>query len=126
MRNLMINKSLVNYLNYKGQVAVEDENHKLTGEKTIEYSTLKKIYAHVSSAVGSSQVDSFGTEINYDKTILLTRDEFEETQINENSVFFLDKKPEFNKDNAPLYDYHVVRIAKTINEVVIAVKKVDN
>ena len=78
---------------------------------------------HISGARGSSQVEVFGTDINYDKTILLTKNEFKATKINENSVFFIENKVAY-EDNFPLYDYRVVRIAETINEVVIAIEKV--
>ena len=38
--------------------------------------------------------------------------------------YFVDKKVEFKGTN-PLYDYRVHRIAQSLNQVVIAIKKVD-
>lgn len=123
MRNLFINKTSIKYLNYKGEEQYEDSQHQLTGETIITYYPPKTLKCHVSGAKGSSQVEMFGTEINYDKTLLLTKQEFDKTGITENSVFFIDKPVEY-ENNCPLYDYRIVRIAETINEVAIAIEKV--
>ena len=123
MRNLHINKSKFFYLNYKGEEKAVDEFGKYTGENYIAYTKPVALKAHVSGARGSSQIEVFGTDINYDKTITLSKSEFEKTKINENSVFFINKPIEF-KGNSPIYDYRVERIAETINEVVIAITKV--
>ena len=123
MRNLIINKTLISYHNYKGIEKVKDSNNNYTGEKKIVYSPKKEIKAHVSGARGSSSLEVFGTDISYDKTILLTKSEFKASGINENSVFFVDVKPTY-KDGTPLYNYRVKRIAETINEVLIAIEKV--
>ena len=125
MRNLEINKSLISYQNYKGnEDYVDSEGHK-TGEKIVAYYPKKDLKAHVSGAKGSSMVEVFGTDISYDKTISLTMADFIKSGITENSVFFIDVKPTY-KDGSPLYDYRVARIAKTINQVLIAIKKVSN
>ena len=123
MRNLSLNKSPFRYLNYKGEEKAVDDEGNYTGETTISYTKPYMIMGHISGARGSSQVEIFGTDVDYDKSILLTKQEFDKTKINENSVFFIDKKPIY-ENNIPLYDYRVVRIAETINEVVIAIKKV--
>ena len=125
MRDLEINKKPISYLNYKNDEDVKDEDGNLTGEKQVTYYPLKKIKAHVSGAKGSSMVEVFGTDVSYDKTILFTKSEFLQTGINENTVFFIDKKPAY-KDGTPLYDYRVSRIAETINQVVVAILKVGN
>jgi len=123
MRNLHINKSKFFYLNYVSKVKAKDEDNNDTGEYINSYTRPKMIMGHVSGARGSSQVEVFGTEINYDKTILLTKNEFKKTKINENSVFFIERNVAY-ENNVPLYDYRVVRIAETINEVLIAIEKV--
>lgn len=128
MRNLYKNKREIAWLNYKGNEDVKDANGNLTGEKVIAYYPIKKAKAHVSGAKGSSMIEVFGTDIKYDKVILLTKKEFEMTGINprdhitENTVFFIDVKPTY-KDGTPMYDYVVTRIADTINEVAIAIAK---
>ena len=123
MRNLQINKSCIKYLNYKGETKAVDSQGNYTGETNITYYPLKMVMGHISGARGVSQVEVFGTEINYDKTILLTKQEFKKTGIDENSVFFIDRQPKYENGN-PLYDYRVERIAETINEVLIAITKV--
>ena len=125
MRNLEINKSSISYLNYKETENIIDSEGNLTGEKKVVYSPKKDIKAHVSGAKGSSMVEVFGTDISYDKTILLTKQEFVNSKIDENTVFFIDVKPTYD-DGTPLYDYRVKRIAETINQVLIAIEKVSD
>ena len=123
MRNLTRNKSSISYLNYVGVERTRDVNNNLTGEKQVVYTKAKTIKAHVSGARGSSMLEVFGTDISYDKSILLTKQEFADSGITENSVFFIDVEPSY-KNGTPLYDYRVKRIAETINEVLIAIEKV--
>lgn len=123
MRNLIINKSLFYFLNYVSEEKAKDSDGNYTGEAIITYTRPRMFMGHISGAKGSSQVEVFGTDINYDKTILLTKKEFIKTKINENSVFFIDKKVKYD-GTTPLYDYRVRKIAQTPNEVLIAIEKV--
>lgn len=123
MRNLEKNKSPIRYLNYKSEEKAIDSEGNYTGETIVGYTKPYLIMGHISGARGSSQVEVFGTDIDYDKSILLTKEEFKKTGIDENSIFFIDKEVVFD-GTTPLYNYRVERIAETINEVVIAVKKV--
>ena len=118
MRNLKINQKTIYAKNYVGVEDVKDDDNNLTGETRVIYGKRYPIKTHESGAKGVSQVEVFGTDISYDKTILLTKDEFETYKITENTVFFVETK-DLNK-----YDYKVARIAKTINEVLIAIKRV--
>lgn len=124
MRNLIKNKTKMFVLNYKGEEDVRDDDGNLTGEKTIAYTKPISFTANISGARGSSQVEMFGVDVSYDKTIVLSKSEFEKLRITENSVFFVNKKPSFD-GTTPLYDYRVSRIAQTINEVAIALSKVN-
>ena len=124
MRNQIINERQYHVLNYKGKEKVVDSNGDFTGEEIITYTKPIAFMGHISGAKGSSQVEIFGTDVAYDKTIILTTQEFNKLKINENSVFFIEKKPTFSGET-PLYDYRVSRIAETINEVAIAVKRVE-
>lgn len=126
MRNLERNKRNLVALNYVGLVNNTDTEGNLTGEKTIEYSSELIFKAHISSAKGTTQVENFGINADYDKTIILTKQEFDRLGLDENSVFFIDKLPQYDSNNNPLYDYRVKRIAKTLNEVAIALLKVGN
>ncbi len=124
MRNLIINKTKIYVLNYKGEENVVDDDGYLTGEKTIAYTKPILFNAHISGARGSSQVEMFGVDVSYDKTIIITKSEFDKLKITENSVFFVGVKPTY-ENTTPLYNYRVSRIAETINEVAIALTKVN-
>ena len=123
MRTLIKNKQSLYLVRYKGEENTKDSGGNYTGEKTITYYPKKLIKANISGARGSSQSEVFGTEINYDKTLVFAKKDFKELGIDENSVFFVDKKPQYDGTN-PLYDYRVERIAETLNEVVVAITKV--
>ena len=126
MRNAKINQKSYVALNYLGKEEVVDKDGYMTGESTIAYSDEIKFATHLSGATGSSYIDSNGVNIEYDKSMVLTLWEFGKLGFNENTVFFIDKKPEYDNENKPLYDYRVARIRDTINEVVILLKKVRN
>jgi len=126
MRDCKKNTSIVYVLNFKSKEKVVDGSGNYTGEETITYDDPQAFRGNVSGAKGNSQVDVFGTDIKYDKVIVITRDKFDKLKIDENSVFFIDKEPTYDTviTTSPLYNYHVSRIAKTLNEVAIAVKEV--
>ena len=44
--------------------------------------------------------------------------------IDENTVLFIDKEPEYDDNGNPLYDYIVKRVAKSLNSISYAVSKV--
>ena len=123
MRNQLINESKHYVLNYKGKENIKDSDNDYTGEYEITYTRPIMFMGHISGAKGSSQVEIFGTDVAYDKVLLINKAKFIKLKITENSVFFLDKKPQYDND-APLYDYRVKRIAETVNEVAIALEKV--
>ena len=114
-------------LNFKAKTKTMDSDNQYTGEETITYDDPIEFKAHVSGARGSSQVEMFGTDTMYDKTIVMSKCKFKKLNITENSVFFIDKEPVYDTTitTMPLYNYRVSRIAETINEVAIAVKKVE-
>ena len=123
MRNQKINETKHFVLNFKGEEKVVDSDGNYTGELAIAYTKPIMFMGHISGAKGSSQVEIFGTDIAYDKVLLITKAKFKRLKIDENSVFFIDNKPSY-EDGSPLYDYRVKRKAETINEVAIALEKV--
>lgn len=106
---------------YQDKNPVIDEYGWETGEMEVGYSAPIPLPANVSSEKGIIQLQAFGTFEGYDKTLQLDED-YED--IDENTVWFIDKEPEFDEDNHPLYDYTTHRIAKSLNECSVAVKKV--
>lgn len=123
MRNLIKNTKSILALNYKGEEKLIDDDGNYTGEVEIKYFPARAIRVSVSGARGSSQSEIFGTDIQYDKTLCLSMADFKRYGFDENTVFFIDKKLEYN-EGMPLYNYRVERIAEVLNEVVIAVRKV--
>ena len=83
MRNLIINKTKIIVLNYKGEQDVVGSDGYFTGEKTIIYTKPITFMAHISGARGSSQVEMFGTDVSYDKTIVISVSEFNKLKITE-------------------------------------------
>lgn len=118
MRDLEKNKRTIYAMNYVGVEEVKDNDGNYTGENKVTYSKRYPIRTNISGARGQSLVEVFGTDISYDKTFTLKKELFDSLKINENTVFFVDTK---SKEK---YDYVVVKIADTINTVVIAIKKV--
>lgn len=123
MRNLNINKKKIIVLNYLGKTEIVVGGNK-TGSFKVSYSAEQMFMGHISGAKGNAQIEMFGTDVNYDKVIVITLKEKKYLGIDENSVFFIDREPTYDTEHLPLYDYKVVRIADTINESAIAVEKV--
>ena len=63
----------------------------------------------------------FGTDITYDRVIQVNGTN---TDFDDNTVFFIDKEPEYDEDDQPLFDYTAVRVQTTISHTNIAVSKV--
>lgn len=121
MKIMERNKTSFYYLLYKSKERAVNEDGDETGEKRVVYSEPVAMRANVSAATGYAQTEQFGNFITYDKVIVT--DEMD-CPIDENSVLFIDKEPEFDKDGNPLFDYTVKRVAKSLNSISIAVSKV--
>ena len=137
MKCLERNKQSFYYCLYAGKTPIVDEYGNETGESIITYADPVQMYANVSQATGQSNTEQFGNLENYDK-VIVTEDV--NCPIDENSVLFVDKEPEFTNVlthtvtaittndttvSVPVYDYTVRRVAKRLNSVSIAIKKVD-
>ena len=92
-----------------------------TGERRLHYADPVEFWANISPASGQKQIEQFGTLENYDK-VIVTRDMT--CPINEHTVLFVDKAPERNANHELMYDYVVMRVAKSLNQISIAVRKV--
>ena len=116
------NKRTFYYCLFDGAIPQTDESGYDTGEPIPIYKPAVEIRAVVSPAGGTAQIEVFGTDIAYDKVIM--SDDLT-CPIDENTVLFLDKQPEYDDDGLPLYDYIVKRVAKSLNFVSYAVSRVD-
>lgn len=120
MQVLARNCKTIYYCLYTGKTRLYDSFGNETGEETPVYAEAEAMEANVSPATGRAAVEMFGNLEGYDK-VLVT--DWMECPIDENSVLFVDKAPEYNEGH-PVYDYIVRRVAKSLNSVAIAVGKV--
>lgn len=121
MKVMERNKRTFWYCLYDRKEPIVDEDGNETGEEQIVYKPAQSLRANISAASGSSQVEQFGNLAGYDKVIVL---DDTSCPIDESTVLFIDKEPEYDDDGKPLYDYMVKRVAKSLNSVSIAVTKV--
>lgn len=121
MKVMERNKRTFWYCLYDRKEPIVDDDGNETGEEQIVYKPAKSLRANISAASGSSQVEQFGNLAGYDKVIVL---DDTSCPIDENTVLFIDKEPEYGEDGNPLYDYRVKRVAKSLNSVSIAATKV--
>ena len=121
MRTMERNKVSFWYLLFDRKVAITDDEGNESGEHIVLYKDAVQMKANVSAATGAAQVEQFGNFISYDQVIVI--DDLS-CPIDENSVLFIDKEPEYAEDGTPLYDYLVKRVAKSLNSISIAVSKV--
>ena len=122
------------YCLYDGSEDQYDEYGNLISEQDIRYKAAVQTEANVSAATGQAQTEMFGNLDSYDRVIVT--DDLN-CPIDEQTVLFLDKEPEYPElpseepeepeyDTAhPIYDYIVKRVAKSLNSVSIAVRKVN-
>ena len=137
LKALERNKRTFWYCLYSDKIPVIDEMGNESGETIVVYEDAQPMSANVSQATGQSNTEQFGNLENYDKVIVT---DWMECPIDEHSVLFIDKEPEYTDAlnhvataitttdetiTVPVYDYTVLRVAKSINSISIAVKKVD-
>lgn len=118
MRGLMRNKRTVCYKNFVATEYLEDQSGTKTGRKQTVYSDVKRMYASVSTPTGSTSLEMFGTNENYDKVVVADKPDIE---IDENSILWLDH---VYGEDVP-HDYVVKRIIRNHNFLTMGVRKVD-
>lgn len=121
MTGLKRNMQPFSYCLYDRSVEIIDEHGNGTGQYQTIYGEPVKMWANISPATGAAQTEQFGNLENYDK-VIVTWDMT--CPIDENSVLFIDKEPEYSLTDDPIYDYIVRRVAKSLNHIAIAVSKV--
>ena len=116
MRTLARNKRWFYYQNFVEGAMLQDSEGNYTGEDGISYTAPKKVRAYISASKGDAESVEFGTDLLYDKTIILEGIGWD---ITENSLLHID---DLNLDHGP--DYKVVRVAEHLNHTTLAVVKV--
>jgi len=99
-----------------------DEWGNESGEYRTGYLDPVEMRANISPASGASVTEQFGNLDNYDKVIVTTD---MSCPIDENSVLYINSEPVKTGDNWSPYDYVVRRVARSLNGLSIAIRKVD-
>lgn len=121
MRCLERNKTEFYYSLLQGKEPLKDENGYDTGEYKLVFTLPIKMRASVSSSKGEAQVEQFGNALNYDKVIIT--DDIA-CPLDEHSVLCIDCKPDYDGEGNLIYDYIVKKVARSINSISYAVRKV--
>ena len=79
------------------------------------------MWANVSPASGAVAQEMVGTLDGYDRVLV---SDLPECPIDETSVLYIDKEPPTAADAPVAYDYIVRRVAKSLNILAVAVRKV--
>lgn len=124
MRSMVRNKSKFYYASYINGTAIIDEYGNETGEYEVLYSNPIEYSGNVSAAQGEMQSRQFGESESYDKVIVL---DDRNAPIDEHSIMWVDTLPHLNEDGTTdtPHDYVCKRIARSLNGVSVAIKKVN-
>lgn len=109
MRDLKRNQMKISYKNYKGKEEILDENGYATGSYKRLYTEPKEIYISVSANKGDVEVQGFGAQLDYDRT-LSTADMT--CDIDENCLVYIGSEV-----------YTVIKRAVSLNQIQIALRK---
>ena len=132
MKCMSQNKSRFFYACYISKEPILDDYGNWIGEYDIQYDRPKSFFANISGATGKTVTQLFGENKNYDKVMIMDNDA---PPIDEYSILWIDCVPELdsegklalNEHNEMItpHDYVVKKVAKSLNNVSIAVSKVD-
>jgi len=118
LRTLKRNKRPVAYATYTGVQELTDEQGNYTGEYDVYHSTPIKTLMNVSGGRGQANIALFGLTDSFSRTAA-TSDL--DTDWNTEMVFWVETDP----DTEP-FDYRVVAVSRTINQVVLALAEVEH
>ena len=123
MKTLLRNQRTFWYANIIDKTPIVDsETGYETGETYIGYSEPVACRANISAARGTADLDAFGINANYSKTIVT---EDITLPIDKSTILWIDKEPdEYGEAGDIKHDYVVVAVAKSINSITIAIKEV--
>ena len=87
-----------------------------TGEEKLIYAEPVKFFGNISPARGETETLQFGDDLGYDRVIVL---ENSDADIDEYSRIWFDRDPSLT------HNYIVKAVAKSLNSLSVAVKRVD-
>ena len=117
MRTLKRNKRPVAYAFYEGVTELTDSDGNLTGEYSVQYTAPVKALMNVSGGRGQADIAMFGLTQTFGRTA--TTEDLD-VPWNTQTVMWIEKDP----DTEP-FDYRVVAVSRTINQVVLALSEVE-
>ena len=120
MRTAQRNGSKIYYSLYKSKTPILDEYGNNTGEFNITYYEPVEFHLSVSAARGTADVEQFGINLNYNKT-MVTHDMT--CPIAESTRLWIDKEAVIDNVEQP-YNYVVVSVARSINSITYAIREV--
>ena len=124
MRSLIQNKQKIYYALFDKKTAILDEYGNKTGEYEVSYKTPVEFHINVSAARGTADVEQFGINLNYTKT-MVTNDL--SCPIDENSVLWVGKDAFETVEEVTTvtpHNYVVVSVARSINSITYAIREV--
>lgn len=117
MRTLKRNKRPVAYAFYHGVTELTDSDGNLTGEYSVQYTEPVKALMNVSGGRGQADIAMFGLTQTFGRTA--TTEDLD-VDWNTETVMWIETDP----DTEP-FDYRVVAVSRTINQVVLALSEVE-
>lgn len=117
MRTLKRNKRPVAYAFYQGVTELTDDDGLLTGEYSVQYTEPVKALMNVSGGRGQADIALFGLTQTFGRTA--TTEDLD-VPWNTETVMWIETDP----DTEP-FDYRVVAVSRTINQVVLALSEVE-
>lgn len=117
MRTLKRNKRPVAYAFYEGVTELTDSDGNLTGEYSVQYTEPIKALMNVSGGRGQADIAMFGLTQTFGRTA--TTEDLD-VDWNTQTVMWIETDP----DTEP-FDYRVVAVSRTINQVVLALSEVE-
>ena len=117
MRTVKRNKRPVAYAFYEGVTELTDSDGNLTGEYSVQYTAPVKALMNVSGGRGQADIAMFGLTQTFGRTA--TTEDLD-VDWNTETVMWIETDP----DTEP-FDYRVVAVSRTINQVVLALSEVE-
>ena len=117
MRTVKRNKRPVAYAFYQGTTELTDADGNLTGEYSVQYTAPVKALMNVSGGRGQADIALFGLTQTFGRTA--TTEDLD-VPWNTETVMWIETDP----DTEP-FDYRVVAVSRTINQVVLALSEVE-
>ena len=131
MRCMNRNKVKFYYALYESREPIMNQYGKPSGQYKVIYGNPIEEYANISAAKGETQTRQFGENESYDKVIVM---DLGTLSIDEYSILWVDTEPQLNEDGSLAvndkgevitpHDYVVKKVAKSLNNVSIAISKV--